>query len=309
MIETGERKERAFIFTAWQGWTWLVALLLTACGGTAPASAPATATGEAVDPREVHLAADASVADLLGALRRALIAGGHEGECFLAWGVEAEREEDRITVHVGDRSRSAALSCNGFDAIGPTLEGRCPFVRLFWITGRDMRTEALTFFFAPAGRSYALRPIGASDIAVAAENAVFTEGPEGTVLVLGVPLRNERSDGARGKQGAPETESAPEEPEDPLADPEIRRGVEQLVARIQRCNPDGEGSLVLEWSVAPDGSIGDVQPLTASVSDDVIECAVETLAEVSFPEHEGDHPVDYCVPVLLDPSLRPAPSP
>jgi hypothetical protein len=277
---------------------WASASLLAACGGSAPAT---TAPAAAVDPHDVRLEEDASVGELVGALKQALIAGGHEGECFLAWDVTPEEGGEQLTVHVGERTRSAAVSCHGLDPLSRSMQGRCPFVRFFWVSGEAMHTEAMTFYFAPAGRAYAARAIGAGHVEAPASDAVFQEEPEGTQLVLGIPVR-ERADGA-GKQDEPMV-AGPED--DPLTDPEVMSAVQQLVARVQTCNPEGQGSLVLEWLVEPDGRIAQVMPLTSSVSDDARECAVEVMSHVSFPEHGGDHPIDYCVPVLLDPSLRPS---
>ncbi len=282
----------------------VIASLLAACGGSAPPATPAPSAE--IDPHDVRVAEDASVGDLLAALRRALVAGGHEGECFLAWDAEPEEGAEQITVHVGERSRSATLSCQGFDPLTPAIQGRCPFVRFFWVSGEDMRTEALTFYFAPAGRAYAARAIGAGRVDAPASEAVFRDGPEGTQLVLGIPLRAPEGGASAGKQDEPVAAS----PEDnPLSDPEIMAALQQLVARIQSCNPSGEGSLVLEWTVEPDGTIASVQPLTSSVGDDALECAIGIMNEVSFPEHDGDHSIDYCVPVLLDPTLRPDSTP
>ncbi|HEY8430866.1 MAG TPA: hypothetical protein VIL20_20945, partial [Sandaracinaceae bacterium] len=95
------------------------------------------------------------------------------------------------------------------------------------------------------------------------------------------------------------------EPDGPLRDPEVREALVQLVRRIQRCNPSGEGSLVLEWHVERDGTIAGVQEVTSTVSDAALECAVDVLRASSFPEHDRETPIDYCAPVLLDPSLRP----
>ncbi len=283
----------------------LLASLLSACGGSQTASTAPPPSAE-VDPHDVRLPADASVGDFIAALKRALAAGGHEGgECFVAWGLPVEDGTEQIDVHIGDRERSAAVSCDGFDGLGPGMEGRCPFVRYFWVEGSEMRTAALTFWFAPAGRAYANRAIGGSPITTPAAEAVFREGPEGTQLVLGIPLHpppeqsaGKKQDGASGGMAA-----APEN--NPMSDPVIMRALQQLVSRVQTCNPSGEGSLVLEWAVAPDGSIAGVRPLTSSVDPDVVECALGVLREASFPEHQGPQPIDYCVPVMLAPSLRP----
>ncbi len=270
------------------------ACLLAACGARAAPVEPPPSAPE----REVRVAEDATVAALLRAVRGALIARGHEGECFLAWDVEAS---DALTVQVGDRARSAAVSCDGLQGVAGSLEGRCPFVRFFWIEGEDMRTEALTFYFAPPGRAYAARPVAGAGVGAPARELVFREAPEGTRLVLGVELPSR----ARQKQAEGASE-APPATDDPLQDPEILEAVTQLVQRVQRCNPSGRGSLVLEWQVEADGRIGAVQPVTSTVDEAAIECALEVLSEASFPEHGAERPVDYCVPVLLDPSLRPS---
>lgn len=275
----------------------LSCIVCVACGGTPPPAE--TSEREATSTREVRVAEDATVAELLRAIRGALIARGHEGECFLAWDVEDA--SDGLTVYVGERSRQAAVSCDGLQGVATALEGRCPFVRFFWIAGEDMRTEALTFYFAPAGRAYASRPVAAAGVSTPAADAVFRQGPEGTRLVLGLPLP--RREGASKKEAGAEEDA---ESDNPLEDPEIMQGVQQVVARIQSCNPSGQGSLVLEWAVEPDGTITGVQSVTSTVEESAIECAVGILSAASFPEHEGDDPVDYCVPVLLDPSLRPS---
>lgn len=272
------------------------ALFVLACG--APAAAPREAAPVAADPDEVRVAADASMADLLAGLRRSLAARGHdEGECFLAWDVDAA---EQITVHVGERSRSAALSCGGLDA--SLLEGRCVFLRVFWVTGEELRTEAITFYFAPAGRAYAARPIGGVGVGAPAAEALFDDDqPEGVRLVLGVPLRSR----APVETGAPTRGATMTPPRDnPLQNPEIAEAVQQLVARIQECNDEESGSLVLEWTIDGAGDVHDVRPLTATVSDDAARCATEILEEVSFPGHDGSEPVDFCVPVMLDPELR-----
>ncbi len=239
----------------------------------------------------------ATVAELVGALRAALAARGHgPGECFLAWDAEGD---ETITVRVGERGRAAAVSCDGLQAVARALEGRCPFARLFWIEGEDMRTDALTFYFSPPGRAYAARPIAAAGVGSPAADAVFSEAPEGTRLVLGVPLR-ERSGGARKQDEA----APPSESQSPMDDPEIAEAVQQLVLRMQDCDPERTGSLVLEWQVEPDGTIAGVQPVTYTVSESALECVLAEVAELTFPEHEGERATDFCAPVLLGPSLR-----
>lgn len=278
--------------------TRLVAWALLACVACGAPARPLEEAPPSAPAGEVRVAEDATAAALLRAVRGALIARGHEGECFLAWDVEAS---DALTVHVGARARSAAISCGGLDGVATALEGRCPFVRFFWVEGEDLRTEALTFYFAPAGRAYAARPVAGAGVGAPARELVFREAPEGTRLVLGVELPSR----APQKQAEEPTSEAPAAGDDPLQDPEILEAVTQLVRRVQRCNPSGRGSLVLEWQVEPDGRIAAVQPVTSTVAEAALECALEVLSEVSFPEHGAERPVDYCVPVLLDPSLRP----
>lgn len=276
--------------------------LLIACAGAAPRIEEPRA---AVDPDHVRVPADATMGDVIDGLRDALAERGfREGECFLAWDAPSD---DAITVHIGDRERSAAVSCGSLSAFGELLEGRCAFLRFYWLSGEDLRAEGMTLFFAPPGRAYAARLMGASGIAAPAREAILREDPDEARVVLGVSLeRVERDPGQR----SPSAALTPERP-NPLLEPETAEAVRQLVARIQPCNPSGAGSLVLEWSVEPDGDIAGAEAFSATVDDGVAECALEILADVGFPEHVEERPVDYCVPVLLDPALRPseAPSP
>lgn len=280
-----------------------LSLCLIACGGAAPTSPAAPVFTD----KGVALPEGASARQLLAALRAALAERGHRGEggeCFLAWDLQGD---ERIEVRVGDRARSAAVSCGGFDAFADPLEGRCPFLRFFWVRGAALETDAVSFYFAPAGSSFAARPIAAAGVGAPAVHMVFPDRPEGAQVVLGVPLRDDDRDDDRDAGDPADDGHAPAmvPEENPLEDPEIVRGLQQAVARVQRCNPEGSGSLVLEWTVAPDGRVADVRALTATVDASAVECAVATLSAASFPEHEGERPVDYCVPVLLDPSLRP----
>jgi hypothetical protein len=95
--------------------------------------------------------------------------------------------------------------------------------------------------------------------------------------------------------------------DNPLADPAIVRAVSRVASAVQQCNPEHTGSLVMEWDVEPDGSVGNVHTISTTVSQTATACAINVISEAEFPEHDGDDAIDYCVPVLLDPSLRPRP--
>jgi hypothetical protein len=273
-----------------------LALVLVACAGRAqPIEEP-----RSVDADHVRVSADATVGDVLNELRDVLAARGHHaGECFLAWDYPAR---DAITVHIGDHARRAAVTCGNLAAFDELLEGRCVFLRFYWLSGEALHTDAMSLYFAPPGRAYAARPLGGSGIAAPAREAFLREDVAGARTILGISLerREETSD-----QRSPSAGMTPERP-NPLVAPETAEAVRQLVERIQECNPVGNGSLVLEWRVEPDGDIVDAEAFSASVSESAAECALEVLTNASFPEHGDAEPIDYCVPVLLDPRLRPA---
>lgn len=275
----------------------IVALGLAAlsCGGTRAAPA-ADRSHAGIVVRVDH---DATVGDLLAALRTSLRARGHAGDCFLAWDVEVG---EHVVVHVGNRSRSAALSCGSLQALTRVLEGRCPALRLFWVApGPAMRTSAMASFFGPPGTAFAAAPVLAASTAGPAHRAVFDEAPEGARAVLGIRLEE-----PGGQAGAQKQDETPEDGANPLEDPEVLARMEELVARVQRCNPSGEGSLVVEWSVLADGTVTNPRALVSTVGDEVVRCALDAIAASSFPEHEGAA-IDYCAPVLLAPELRPRP--
>lgn len=245
-------------------------------------------------PSGVQVEGEASVAELVRAIAEELRARGHRGECFLAW--DAARAD--LHVRVGGQSRRAALSCGGFDALADTLEGRCPAARVVW-TGDGSRPTAMTIVFGPPGHAFAQSPWGLFRADRPARDALFFPD-EGGLAVLAIDLEDGRAR-ARANKG----DSLP--PDTPLADPAVDLALRQLVARAQRCNESGEGSLVLEWRTLPDGTVTQVRPLASSVDEQVVRCVVDQVRASSFPERRGElRPVDYCAPVLLSPALRPA---
>lgn len=256
----------------------VLALLLASCGAS-------------VGPRQasVGIGEDATVVELVGALSCALRGRGHEGECFLAW----DAPEPDVTVRVGERSRGAALSCGGLDGLSEELEGRCPAARIAWAT--RSRPAAVTYVFGRPGDAFAQAPVAiASASSPAAEALFFTV--EGARVVFALDLAR-----SAGKPGAKKQERAPAAT--PLDDPATQLAMRQLVARVQRCNPSGGGSLVLEWRALPDGTVTEVRPLASNVGDEIVQCAIDQARASSFPER--DEPADYCAPVLLAPALRP----
>lgn len=265
----------------------LLAVLMIGCG-VAPAS---VARVEASD--EVRVEESATLDELLRSLATALLARGYEGECFLAWEAEGE---PRVTVRVGERARSARVSCGGLDGIAAAVEGRCIAARWIWID-EARHTRGLTFYFAPPGVAYATTPARVGPTSVSAAEVVFLEVPAEVRHVLGVPLARERG-------GAKKQVDDEESVEDPFDDPEMRQAVEQLVGRVNRCNPDGSGSLVVRWQVHADGRIEGVQRLSGTVDDEVSRCVLELVSAASFPEHEASEPLELCAPLMLDPSLR-----
>lgn len=266
-------------------------VLLASCGG---ASVEPARSDSRID---VRIAEGASVAELAAALTRALEARGHEGECFLAW----DAASADVTVRIGERARSAALSCGGLAGLSRELEGRCPAGRVVWAAGRQV--AAMSLVFGAAGDSFAGSPLATAAADSRAADAVFFPS-DGGRLVLAVPLDAGvvRRGVVRGKASKKQAAAAPPSP---LEDPQVQLALRQLVARVQRCNPSGQGSLVLEWLALPDGTLTSVRPLTASVGEDVVQCARDMVAASRFPEREGE-PLAYCTPVLLAPALRPA---
>lgn len=267
----------------------LLLLAFASCGGASVERA------EPPDHRiDVQLEADASVAELAVALTRALEERGHEDECFLAW----DAADAEVTVRLGDRERSAALSCGGLAALSRELEGRCPGGRVIWLA--DRQVAAMSLVFGAPGDAFAAQPVGMAAATSPATDAVFF-APDGGRVVLALQLDAgvvRRSRKSSPKQGPPDRASL-------LEEPEVQLALQQLVARVQRCNPSGEGSLVLEWLALSDGTLTSVRPLTSSVGEDVARCALDMATATSFPEREGE-PVGYCAPVLLAPALRPA---
>jgi hypothetical protein len=274
----------------------IAGLVLASCGGP---QQPARATERAA-PNEAVVAADATMADVIVALRSSLRARGHvRGECFLAWDVPSS---DTIRVRVGEQERSAALSCGGLREFAALLEGRCPFMRMFWLASADLPPQAMTFYFAPAGRAYGARPMAVAGVGAPAARALFDDPEEDVQLVLGVPL--DVPPDATPREGSPPAGIAMTPARDnPLEDPEIARALQQLVQRMQECGEE-DTSLVLEWSVEPSGEIASIAPITTTASEETVTCAVELLSELSFPGHDGDA-IDYCVPVLLARRFRP----
>ncbi len=263
-----------------------LAFFSTACGGASVERTEAAERGI-----EVRLEAEASVADLALALRRALESRGHEGECFLAW----DAAERGVTVRIGDRERSAALSCGGLGALSRELEGRCPGGRAIWVA--DAEVALMNLVFGAPGDAFAGPPVGMAGAGAPATDAVFFPS-QGGRLVLAVQVDAgvaRRSAKSRAKQ-APSARL--------LEDPEIQLALQQLVARVQRCNPSGEGSLVLEWLALPDGTVTSARPLTSSVGEEIVACALDMANASRFPAREGE-PIGYCAPVLLAPALRP----
>lgn len=263
--------------------------LLVGCGGAqhAPPS----------EPVSVHAHADATVGELLSALDQALSARGHEGECFLAW--DAARTD--VEVQLGDRTYHAALGCGGLTGLADALEGRCPAARGYYVEpGEAMRTRGMLLYFAAPGAAFADAPTYVAGIDGPA--AALFDSPEGARAVLGVPLTSTEANRPAGKQDERAPSAAPSER--PLDDPRAQSALQRLVRRIQRCQPEGEGSLVLAWRALPDGTITDAQVVTSTVPAEVAQCALNIATATSLPEREGE-PVEYCAPVLLSPSLRP----
>lgn len=262
----------------------LLALPVGSCGGAG--------AGTSTSAVAVGLDDAATVADLVGALSRALRQRGHEGECFLAF--DAPRPD--VTVRIGARSRSAALSCGGLTGLSAALEGRCPAARIAWVT-TGTRPAAVSYIFGPPGDAFAHAPVAVRSAASPAREAALFRA-EGARLVLAMEL-------ARVAPGASKQAAAP--PATPLDDPAVQLAMRQLVARVQRCNPSGEGSLVLEWLALADGTVTGARPLASSVGDDVVRCALDMVNATSFPERVGEaEPIGYCAPVLLAPALRPS---
>jgi hypothetical protein len=274
-----------------------IAILACACGAQAPDAHTEAGPGEVAAPD------GASIGEVLDAIRTELARRGHAGECFLAWDTELE---ENLTVHIGDRSREAGVSCGGLDDLASTLEGRCIFVRFYFFERPSLRTHAVSFYFAPPGRAYAARGMGGASIELPAREVIFQDAAMDTRLVLGIPLSLPPAEEEAGR--APpdipaSTFVAPSE--NPMDDPEVAAALAQLVELAQSCRDESDqGSLVLEWNVAPDGEIDQVRALTASVTEGARSCAIELVDEASFPEHGGEHPIDFCVPVMLDRRLR-----
>ena len=272
-----------------------LAFFSTACGGASVERTDAAERGI-----EVRLEAEASVSDLALALRRALESRGHEGECFLAW--DAARTD--VTVRVGDRERSAALSCGGLAALSGELEGRCPGGRAIWVA--DAEVALMSLVFGAPGDAFAGPPVGMAGAGAPATDAVFFPS-EGGRLVLALEVAREPAHRELDARVAPRSAKsrAKQAPSASLLeDPQIQLALQQLVARVQRCNPSGEGSLVLEWLALPDGTVTSARPLTSSVGEEIVGCALDMANASRLPAREGE-PIGYCAPVLLAPALRP----
>ena len=169
---------------------------------------------------------------------------------------------------------------------------------MVWVA--DRQVAAMSLVFGAPGDAFAAQPVGMAAAASPATDAVFFPSQGGrAVLALqvdaGVVRRSRKSS----------TKQGPIDRANLLEEPAVQLALQQLVARVQRCNPSGEGSLVLEWLALSDGTLTSVRPLTSSVGEDVVRCALDMAAATSFPEREGE-PVGYCAPVLLAPALRPA---